>query len=193
MIAPAAFPRWTVEQFLIDELASTVRHEFVEGLVYPMVPSTVGHSALSATVVALLYHSVRSRQCHVFTCNLKLRVTPTVFLYPDASVACGRAGLDDVTWLDAAHLVIEVLSESTAAYDRGDKFALYQQHAALQDYVLIETRWQQVEVRSRQDDGAWLTRRYEAGDLVRLPSLDLSLPMTNVYEDVDVPTTEPAD
>lgn len=192
MAAPLAYPRnWTVNDYLMMERHSPCRHEFLGGHVYALPGGTPIHGAVAAHVSALLDTAVRGGPCRVHTADMKVRVTPTIFLYADVSVACGRAA-HNAAWLDEARLVMEVLSESTATYDRGDKFTLYQQHVALQDYVLVETRWQAVEVRSRTPSGAWTSRVYAAGEAMVLPSLGVTLPVAGVYEDVDVPTTSPA-
>jgi Uma2 family endonuclease len=118
---------------------------------------------------------------------MKVRVNERRYLYPDASISCDPADRrDEADWLDAPRLVVEVLSESTAAYDRGDKFALYRENVALVDYVLIETARPTVEVRSRQADGSWAVREYGPGERVALPSLATELTVAAIYEDVDV-------
>jgi Uma2 family endonuclease len=188
MTALASVPRWTVAQYLEMERASGVRHEYVDGAVYALAGGTRAHSVVGANVIALLRIAVRGGPCRVHTADMKVRVTPARYLYPDASVACeavDRAD-DQLDWLAAPRVVVEVLSESTAEYDRGDKFALYRQNAALRDYVLVETASRAVEVRSRGADGTWTTRRFGAGATVELPGLGASFAVAAVYEDVAV-------
>lgn len=188
MAAAPAVPRWTVEQYLELERSGATRHEYVDGYVYALAGGTQAHSVISANVVALLRAAARGGPCRVHTADMKVRVSPDRYLYPDASVGCDPADRRDAAdWLGAPRLVVEVLSESTAAYDRGDKFALYRENAALADYVLIETGRRAVEVRSRQPDGAWAARVYSPGERAALPGLAIALEVAAIYEDVDVP------
>jgi Uma2 family endonuclease len=188
--ALSAIPRWSVEQYLDLERVSPVRHEYVDGYVYALAGGTQAHGVICANLVALLRVAVRGGQCRVYTADVKVRVAERRFLYPDVSVGCDPDDRRDAAdWLAAPRVVIEVLSDSTATYDRGDKFALYQQIPALQDYVLVEAQRQWVEVHSRQAAGAWTMRAYGTGSLVALPSLAVDLTVAAVYEDVDVDGT----
>jgi Uma2 family endonuclease len=185
-----AVPRWTVDQYLDLERSSSTRHEYVDGYVYALAGGKQAHSVISANVIALLRAAVRGGPCRVHTADMKVRVSTERYFYPDASVGCDPADRrDDADWLEAPRLVVEVLSESTSAYDRGDKFALYRENAALQDYVLVETTRQTVEVRSRRPDGEWVARTYGPGERTSLPGLAITLDVAAVYEDVDIPAT----
>jgi Uma2 family endonuclease len=188
LAALAAVPRWTVEQYLELERAGSTRHEYVDGVVYALAGGTQAHSVIAINVAALLRAAVRGGPCRVFSADMKVRVAERRFLYPDASVGCDPADRRDADdWLGAPRLVVEVLSESTAAYDRGDKFDLYRGNPALADYVLIETARRAVEVRSRQPDGSWVARVFGPGERAMLPGLAIALDVAAVYEDVDVP------
>lgn len=190
MVALSALPPWTIEQYLDLERDSPVRHEYVDGSVYALAGGTQAHSAISANLVALLRAAVRGGPCRVYTADMKVRVAERRFLYPDVSVGCDPADRrEKADYLAMPRLVIEVLSDSTAAYDRGEKFTLYSAAASLQEYVLVETQRQAVEVRQRQANGAWTTRIADAAGLVSLASLALDLPVAAIYDDVDVPAT----
>lgn len=187
MGALAAIPRWTVEQYLDLERLGPVRHEYLDGYVYALAGGSQAHSVISANLVAALRVALRGGPCRVFTSDLKARVSERRFLYPDVSVGCDPADRRDTDdWLAAPRVVIEVLSESTAAYDRGDKHTLYSQNEALRDYVLVDASERLVEVRSRQPGGAWERRTYGPGTTVALPSLDVQIPIGTIYEDVDL-------
>jgi len=189
MAAVASLPRWTIEQYLALERSGEVRHEYVDGAVYALAGGSRAHSAIAATVTALLYAALRGSACRVYSSDLKVRVSPTRYLYPDVSVGCGaEAPGADADWLAAPRAVVEAPSDSTAAYDRGDKFGYYRQVASLRDYVLVETARRLVEVHSRGDDGAWTARRCEAGATVELPGLGARLAVDAIYADVDLDT-----
>ncbi len=190
MVALAAVPRWTVEQYLDLERASVVRHEYLDGYVYALAGGTQAHSVITINVAALLRTAVRGGLCRVFSADMKVRVAERRFLYPDVSIGCEATDRrDDADWIAAPRVVVEVLSDSTAAYDRGDKFASYRQVTALRDYVLVETERRRVEVHSRQGEGAWTMRAYGPDDTVVLPGLGVQLAVADIYEDVDLPAT----
>jgi len=200
MVALASFPRWTVEQYLAMERCSDVRHEYVDGLVYALAGGTRTHSVIAATVTGLLYAALRGGPCRVYSSDLKVRVSPTHYLYPDVSVGCEvEAPGDDADWTGAPRVVVEVLSDSTAAYDRGDKFALYRQLPSLRAYVLVETDCRLVEVRGREEGplsgavagagpaaGGWTVRRCGPGEMVDLPALGVQLAVDAIYAGVTV-------
>ncbi len=93
---------------------------------------------------------------------------------------------EDTDYITYPCLVVEVLSQSTAAYDRGGKFTLYQELHTLVDYLLIEQAWMTAELRSRQADGTWVVSTFGVGDDIYLGSLDLRLPLSGLYEDVEI-------
>ena len=153
-----AFPpqSWTVEAYLDMERTSAVRHEYLDGLVYALAGGTGAHSRLGANMIAALHAALRDGPCGVYSSDMKVRVAPTRFVYPDASVGCVGVERNDRgdEWLTEPLLVVEVLSPSTTAYDRGDKYDLYRRLPALRAYVLVETTTALVEVRSRLASGA---------------------------------------
>jgi Uma2 family endonuclease len=114
---------------------------------------------------------------------MRVQVTPERYVYPDLSVSCAPADQGDggAVFLTAPCLVVEVLSQGTAAYDRGGKYDFYRQVASLRDYVLVETAQRLVEMRSRGEHGQWTTRQYGPGEMVDLPSLGVRLAVDAIY------------
>jgi Uma2 family endonuclease len=193
MVAQAFLPRgWSVEQYLAMERTSEVRHEYIDGLVYAMSGGTGAHSGLAANLIGLLFNALRDGPCRVYSSDLKVRIGATRFVYPDASAGCEGVERNEHgdEWLTTPRLVAEVLSRSTAAYDRGGKFDGYRWVPALRDYVLVETVRRLVEVRSRGEDGAWTTRTYTSGDWVELPGLGVRLAVDDLYAKVDLDEPE---
>lgn len=187
MAAPAALPRWTLEQYLALERASDVRHEYFDGIVYALVGGTQVHSAISAAMSGLLFGALRGSPCRVYTSDLKVRVSATRYFYPDVSVSCvPTAPSAEADWLAMPRLVVEVLSASTAAYDRGDKLTAYQALPSLRDIMLVETGQRLVEVHSRGADGGWMAQRHSAGEVAVLPGLGVGLALDDIYADVDI-------
>ena len=189
MVALASLPHsWTVEQYLDMERTSEVRHEYIDGVVYALAGGTGAHSRLAANMIAGLHAALRDGPCGVYSSDLKVRVAATRFVYPDASVGCAGVERNEFgdEWLTAPRLVVEVLSKSTAAYDRGGKAELYRGMAALRDYVLVETTRPLVEVRSRGEGGAWTNRTYGPGEWAEVPGLNVRLAVDELYAKVEL-------
>jgi Uma2 family endonuclease len=175
MVTQPQPPRWTVDTYLDMERGSTVKHEYLDGYVYAMAGGTGRHSRISVNVITLLSLHLRGRVCQVFNSDMRVRIDQSNYVYPDASVSCDARDLEDaIVFLSNPCLVVEVLSDdSTAEYDRGDKFdLLYRRAESIQEYVLVETGRIGVEVRRRRMTEDWARRSYGPGDMVVLESIE---------------------
>jgi len=187
MVAQQVGPLWTVQGYLDMERSSAVKHEYHAGYVYAMSGGTQTHSQISGNLYTLLRTGVRGSDCRALTPDIKVRQSKDDYVYTDAVVTCDprdRAFGQD--WIDYPTLVVEVLSPSTERYDRGKKFEEYKAIPTFREYVLVEQRRREVEVRSRDDTGAWTTATFGPADDVVLHSLALTLPMDRIYEDSGV-------
>src|SRR5207244_2838086 len=190
-------PHYTVDQYLAIERASEDRHQYLDGEIYAMAGESPEHGDISVNVVVALANQLRGTPCRVRAKDTKVRSGPTLtagqtsaclFSYPDAAVVCGEP-----EYLDAHRDVIlnptaiaEVLSPSTEAFDRGEKFNRYQTwNPTLQEYVLISQDKAQIEHYSRQSDGSWTYRRHVGLEAeVILPSIRCTLKLADVYDRV---------
>lgn len=188
MVAHASRPYWTVAQYFEMERTSEVRHEYIDGEVYALAGGTLAHSRIAVNLITGLEAALRGGPCRVYSSDVRVRVTPERYVYPDLSVSCAAADRGDggAVFLAAPLLVVEVLSKGTTAYDRGGKYDFYRQVASLRDYMLVETARRLVEVRSRGEDGAWTIRQYESGAAVDLPGLGVRLQVDALYAKVDL-------
>jgi Uma2 family endonuclease len=182
-------PYLTPEQYLEIERAAEHKSEYFNGEMYAMAGGTLNHSRIASDVLTLLNVQMRGRRCEIAESNLRLRVTPEgLFTYPDIFVFCGEPQLADDrkdTVIDAT-VIIEVLSPSTANYDRGFKFEQYRRIPSLQDYIVIAQDRVHVEHNTRQGD-AWLLR--ETSDLnavIELPSIECTFRLREAYGRVDL-------
>jgi len=184
-MASTAERRWTYAEYLELERGSEVKHEFLDGAVVAMAGGTADHSLLGANVLVSLTNALRGTPCRVFTSDLRVRVpTSGLATYPDATVVCGPRDHhpEDANTATNPTLLVEVLSESTERYDRGEKFRHYRQLASLQTYVLVSQDSVHVEVFERQPDDSW--RFVEASGLqssVHLASLGIDLQLDDLY------------
>jgi len=177
----------TEEEYLAFERASETKHEYVNGEIFAMSGGTESHSSVAANIIGELRNVFFGRGCRVNTSDLRIKIlTGTRYVYPDASVVCGPSEYGDNCRdvLLNPRLVVEVLSESSEAYDRGDKFAAYRTIPSLQHYVLASQDKPLIEVYTRKDDGVWLYSAYGPGDKAALSALDCVLDVDRVYTDV---------
>lgn len=173
------------EDFIAWENNQTDKHEFVAGEVFAMVGARRVHVAISLNIAAKLKDHLRGGSCRAFMADMKLEVKAVdAVFYPDVLVTCHPDDLKAETVMHHPTVIIEVLSESTAAYDRGDKFASYRQLDSLREYALIDPDSRRVEVFRRVDNGDWLLAASESGQGLILKSLDFITGLDAVFEDV---------
>lgn len=183
----------SVEDYLAGEAVASVRHEYVAGEVFAMAGASEAHATIALNVAALLRAHVRGGPCRVYIADMKLRVeAASAFFYPDVFVTCDARDTGEPLAKHHARVVIEVLSESTEAYDRGAKFADYRRLETLDEYVLIDSRRRACEVFRRHPEGWLLDPVPEHGHLV-LNAIDFDCALDAVYEDVVFPASERVD
>ena len=177
--------RMTYPEYVAGERASDTKHEYLRGEVWAMAGGTREHARLAANVIRELGRALEGRPCVVFTSDLRVRILATDrATYPDVSVVCGPAETapDDVDAITNPTVLVEVLSDSTGADDRGQKFAHYRRIPSLREYVLVSQRAPRIEVYRREGDVFVLTEAGPGG-AARLVSLDVALPVDAIYRD----------
>jgi Uma2 family endonuclease len=177
--------RLTLNEFLEWENAQPERHEFHRGEVFAMVGGRRSHGRVVANLVRHLGNELDSSPCQVFSESMKVQVADDTILYPDVFVTCDKADLATEMIFRAPTLVIEVLSPSTQAYDRSQKFALYRRIAALQEYVLVDPDTRRIESFRCATDGGWTFHDMSDGAVLALPVIDCSVSLDDVFRGVD--------
>jgi Uma2 family endonuclease len=176
-------------EYLTQERAAEFKSEFVRGEIFAMSGGTDRHSLIAVNCARLIGNTFVDRPCRVFNSDMRVRTkTEESHHYPDLSALCGPPGFLDDTRdvLLNPSLIIEVLSDSTEAYDRGKKFALYRGIPSLREYVLIDQNQVLIDVYRRQDDGSWSLYSYnDAAATVHLESVDSDLQIGAVYDKVE--------
>ena len=187
MIAAPQDSFLTPEAYLQLEAASDIKHEYLDGEIYAMAGATDTHVTIALNMAVLLRGHLRGSNCRVYISDMKVKIeTKNRFFYPDVMVTCDTQDRENSTYKQFPRLIIEVLSDSTEAFDRGDKFADYQSLPSLQEYVLINTRKARIECFRRTEEGLWLLQFYELEDSqFALTSVDFTGQISDVYEQVD--------
>ena len=174
------------EEYLKLESESDVKHEYIDGYAYAMAGASDAHVTVSGNLFTLLRNHVRGSNCRVYISDMKARIEKSNrYYYPDVMVTCDERDKQNTTEKKFPCLIVEVLSDSTEAFDRGDKFADYQQLETLQEYVLINVKRQRIECFRRNSEGFWVLQFYTSQDeLFQLQSINFQGEMSALYEDV---------
>lgn len=181
----AAQSRFSAEEFLAWEETQTEKHEFVAGEVFAMTGARQDHVIVSGNIFAALKQRLRGTPCRAYIADLKLRVEAAdAFFYPDVLVSCHATDLKSQQFISNPSLIVEVLSDSTADYDRGGKFVAYRKLDSLQEYLIVDVDNRRVECFRRTNHNDWLLHDYVGEDDCELTSLGLSLPMAEIFEDI---------
>lgn len=179
-------PHLTPQDYLQLEEHSPTKHEYIDGQIYAMGGATDAHITIAGNLFILLRSHLRGTGCRVYIADMKARIESlNRYFYPDIMVTCDPR--DQETPLEKRFpcLIVEVLSDSTEAFDRGDKFADYQALNSLQEYVLISTKRPRVECFRRNDAGLWVLQSYtDQHPTFRLESINLEATINTLYEDV---------
>lgn len=177
------------EEYLQLEENSPVKHEYIDGEVYAMAGASDAHVTIALNLATLLRTQLRGSGCRVYISDMKAQIeTLKRFYYPDILVTCDPRDQETSNYKQFPCLVVEVLSDSTEAFDRGDKFADYQTLESLQEYVLINTRRQRVECFRRNEDGLWVLQSYTDAQSFQLKSIRFEGQIADLYEDVTFAT-----
>ncbi|MBF2046005.1 MAG: Uma2 family endonuclease [Leptolyngbya sp. IPPAS B-1204] len=193
MITATQPPHLTPDDYLQLEARSPVKHEYINGEIVAMAGASDAHVTIALNIAALLRSHLRGTGCRVYISDMKARLDAcNCFYYPDILVTCDPRDQETSTYKRFPCLIVEVLSDSTEAFDRGDKFIHYQTLDSLQEYVLINTRQQRIETFRRNSSGLWVLQSYTADQpALQLTSIDWSGNLTDLYEDVTLETQSP--
>ena len=180
--------RYTVEEYLALEEQSEIRHEFFDGEIFAMAGADVSHNLIGLNFAVSFRLALRGRPCKVLMEGVQLAVEEgRHYTYPDVMITCNPDDQRAKRILHAPVLLIEVLSPSTAEYDRGRKFNQYKKLPSLRHYLLVsQTSWL-VEWYRREENDIWgITSLVEATDALVIPDLNINLTVAEIYEGTDV-------
>lgn len=177
-----------VAEYLASEERGEVRHEYLGGVLHAMAGASAAHNAIVLNIGAELRAKLRGGPCRVFVSDFKVHLQiagENFFYYPDVVITCHERGIEKY-FLRFPTVVFEVLSETTEAIDRREKLTNYRQTTTLEEYVLVAQDRREVIVHRRPD--GWAPQVITAPEAeLKLPSLQVALPLTRIYEDVGLP------
>jgi len=187
-------PLVTPTEYLSRERAAETKSEYLNGEILPMVGASREHNVIAGNIYALLWNQLRNRDdCEVYGSDMRVKVSPTgLYAYPDVVAVCGEPQFEDDEFdtLLNPTVIVEVLSESTEAYDRGEKFAHYRRLESLSDYLLVAQDRSRVEHFTRNADDQWLLSDAAGPEqIIAVASLGCTLRLSEVYHKVNLPAS----
>ena len=187
----------TVEQYFALDEATDGKYEYIDGYAYLLRPpssaytadmvnlagGSPAHALIAMNIGRILGNALEESSCTVYSSDVKVKLSEKRYLYPDITVACGEQ--EDGAFITAPTIIVEVLSPTTEAYDRGAKFKTYKTLTSLQEYILIGSQDKEIEV-YRREGGFWRQCSYQEGDTVELASVGVRFPFEQVYRRVHI-------
>ncbi len=177
--------KMTAEEYLEWEAKQEFRHEYIDGEIVAMTGGTLPHNDIALNFYTALRPHLRERGCRVNVSDAKVQARKNSrYFYPDLVVSCDRDDLKARDFIQNPKVIVEVLSPSTANYDRTKKLKYYRQIPSLQEYVLVDSEEISVEVYRRGEGKMWLYYEYEAGETIALESIEFECAIDLLYEGV---------
>ncbi len=184
MTATRSHAYFTPEDYLELERMSPIKHEYLQGEVIAMAGASKAHVILVGNLSALLVNHLRGTDCIAYATDMKVRLPElNIFYYADLAVTCDeRDRNSNENFILHPKLIIEVLSDSTEAFDRGDKFSDYKTIPQLKEYVLVHQNQILIERFERRTDTLWMPTIYRAGDTITFNSINFACAIEELYE-----------
>ena len=175
----------SADEYLAWEELQEEKHEYVNGEIFAMGGARGEHVIVSLNIASTLKQSLRGKPYQTYMSDMKVHVESLdAFYYPDIVVSCSKNDYQAEQSLSSPSLIVEVLSDSTETYDRGAKFTAYRQIAGLKEYVLVDIKTRSVECFRRTAENDWLLHVYTDEQVCNFVSLDVSIKMTEIFEDI---------
>ncbi len=185
--------KFTVGEYLQIEEASEQKHEYYRAEIFARSGAGVGHNIITGNIFGELGKKLKGKSCRPFGSDQRIHISQnSLFTYPDISIVCGQiVTLEDDNWnILNPTVIIEVLSPTTRNYDRGEKFKLYREIPTLKEYILVDSETIGIEVFRLNSGGHWELEEYkEARDHLFINSVQLSIPVAEIYEGTKLATT----
>ena len=193
MALPKVTSGFDAAAYLAWEETQAERNEYIAGEVFAMVGVRQSHNVATLNLATILRRELKGSPCRVFVESVKTRVEAAdCFFYPDVAVTCDTRDRQTPDYISHPILIIEVLSDSTAAFDRGAKFAAYRKLESLQEYMLVDVAAQRVEIFRRNPENHWVLYDYDAADTLEIAALALRVAMSEVLDDTQEPPNDAA-
>jgi Uma2 family endonuclease len=177
--------RMSVDEYLeLDRNNPDVRYEYIDGYVRMVAGGSPNHAKIAANIIRELGNFLEDSSCSVYTSDVRVYLSETRYVYPDVVVSCDEQGQEREDMVNHPRVVVEVLSLSTEAYDRGRKLAYYRECTSVQEYVLVDVLRPLIEVFRRGKGHLWTYHVFGHNDELELASIDVRFPVARAYHHV---------
>jgi Uma2 family endonuclease len=181
-MALSEYPFIDVKDYLaLDEKASSVRYEYVDGHLRMLAGGSPDHSIIATNIASILHNALRKTPCTVYNSDIRFKLSEHHYVHPDVTVGCDERDRGKMDSIQYPRLIVEVLSPGTESVDKGEKLEAYLDYPSIEEYILVGSRKQMVEVYQRDED-TWVSRRYKPGSSIHLKSIDVLIPFEDIYE-----------
>lgn len=186
---------YTPQEYLAMEAVAEAKSEYLRGEIYAFAGASINHDRIAGNLYIHLNTALKEKKCEAFSSDLRVWIeSRQLFTYPEVSVVCGQPEFyenrDDT--ITNPILIVEVLSESTRDYDRGQKFMLYRASPTLREYVLVDQYCYHVEHFSRNSARKWVLSEYDRpADLLTFPAINFGIALKDIYDKVEFPAKQP--
>jgi Uma2 family endonuclease len=179
------------EEYLEGEKRSEIKHEYIDGEVYAMAGASDAHVTIGINLTIMLGSNLRGSDCRLYVADMKAQIQRrNRYYYPDLMVTCDARDKDSEYSKSHSCLIIEIISDSTEAKDRGIKFQDYRRSPSLQEYVLVSQNTMNIDVFRRNEKGRWELHSFVEGEEVEFTSIDFRCDIAAIYEDVTLVKTD---
>jgi Uma2 family endonuclease len=180
---------FTIAEYLERENAAVEKSEYFQGEIFAMSGALLPHNVIAVNTLVSLHSKLKGKGCRPFGSDMRVHIEEnTLFTYPDISVVCGKPATlnnDNFNLLNPV-VLIEVLSDSTKSYDRGDKFKLYRDIPTLREYILIDSKSVGIECWRINRNGYWELEEYKTMDeVLSIAAIQISIPLEEIYDGTD--------
>lgn len=181
------FPQLTPAEYFAWEEKQLEKHEYIDGQVYAMRGGSVNHGRIAVRLTTLFSNHLENSSCETGNSDLRVNIVGAKnYIHPDISVTCDDRDKNTTQYITYPCLIVEVLSKSTEAYDRGGKFRMYRHNPVLQDYLLVSSTSIEMDLYHKNDAGEWVIINYKEGDTIELKSINLSFAIEQVYRGLNL-------
>lgn len=168
------------DYLLVDTTSKTAKYEYLDGTLYMLAGESNNHSIIAANLTAILNYALRKKSCIVYSSDVRVKLSESRYVHPDVTISYDERDSQAVNHIQYPRTVIEVLSPSTEAKDKGEKLFAYLECPSLEEYILVDSKKKFVEV-YHKDKNRWTSAISQSDDVILLQSIDLEISIEDIY------------